>query len=626
MSNISTIRIIFSISLFLLFSCNIYTQDFLWVEQAGGIGDEHGNGIAIDIDGNSYVTGFFNGIATFGSTVLTSFGGRDIFIAKYDTDGNVLWAKHAGGATLDHGSGISVDAGGNCYITGRFTGTATFGSIVLTSNGDADVFVAKYDTDGNALWAEKGGGSGLDAGFRISVDAGGNSSVTGFFNGTATFGSTVLTSFGGRDIFIAKYDTDGNVLWAEQAGEPADGDNGDGISVDTSGNTFVSGRVGSSSVFVAKYDVSGNVLWTKYPGSAGDAIGYGIAADASGNCYVTGMFWDTITFGSTVLTSNGNEDVFVAKYDTDGNALWAKNAGGVDLDWGLEIASDESGTCYVIGGFKNTATFGSYNLTSYGNQDIFIAKYDTDGNVIWAINAGGVDLDWGLGIATDESGICYATGGFKNTATFGSYNLTSFGDEDIFITRIFNGIIPVELVSLSASVLVNDVILSWSTATEINNQMFEIERKNKEGQFITIGNVEGYGTTTEPQEYSYIDNTVGTGIYYYRLKQIDFGGQYEYSDEIEIEVNGPLTFGIEQNYPNPFNPSTLIKYSISENGFVKLSVYNLVGEEVTVLVNKEVDAGFYEIEFDATTLPSGIYFYRIQAGSFVETKKMVLLR
>ena len=187
-------------------------------------------------------------------------------------------------------------------------------------------------------------------------------------------------------------------------------------------------------------------------------------------------------------------------------------------------------------------------------------------------------------------------------------------------------IIPVELLSLSASVLVNDVILSWSTATEINNQMFEIERRNKEGQFITIGNVEGYGTTTEPQEYSYIDNTVGTGIYYYRLKQIDFNGTYEYSGEIEVEVNGPLTFVLEQNYPNPFNPSTLIKYSVPENGFVKLSVYNLVGEEVNLLVSGQVDAGFYEIEFDATALASGIYFYRLQAGNFVETKKMVLMK
>jgi len=188
-------------------------------------------------------------------------------------------------------------------------------------------------------------------------------------------------------------------------------------------------------------------------------------------------------------------------------------------------------------------------------------------------------------------------------------------------------IIPVELSSFTAIVnAVGNVLLNWTTATEINNQIFEIERRSEESQFITIGYVEGYGTTTEPQEYSYIDNTVGTGIYYYRLKQIDFGGQYEYSDEIEIEVNGPLTFVLEQNYPNPFNPSTLIKYSVPENGFVKLSVYNLVGEEVIVLVNETVDAGFYEIEFDAAGLPSGIYFYRLQAGSFVETKKMILMK
>jgi len=188
-------------------------------------------------------------------------------------------------------------------------------------------------------------------------------------------------------------------------------------------------------------------------------------------------------------------------------------------------------------------------------------------------------------------------------------------------------IIPVELTSFIANVN-NDgnVVLNWSTATEINNQMFEIERRNTEGQFTTIGYVEGYGTTTEPQEYSYIDNTVETGIYFYRLKQVDFSGQYEYSDVIEVEVIGPLTFALEQNYPNPFNPSTLIKYSVPENGFVKLSVYNLVGEEVSLLVNEEVDAGFYEVEFNAANLPSGTYFYRLQAGNTVQVKKMILLK
>jgi len=188
-------------------------------------------------------------------------------------------------------------------------------------------------------------------------------------------------------------------------------------------------------------------------------------------------------------------------------------------------------------------------------------------------------------------------------------------------------IIPVELTSFTANV--NDqgnVVLNWSTATELNNQMFEIERKTEEGQYVTIGYVDGQGTTTEPQEYSYIDNTVETGTFFYRLKQIDFGGRYEYSDEIEVEVLGPLTFGLEQNYPNPFNPSTSIEYSVPENGFVKLSVYNLVGEEVIVLVNETVNAGFYEVTFNAAGLPSGIYFYRLQAGSFIETKKMVLMK
>ena len=153
-----------------------------------------------------------------------------------------------------------------------------------------------------------------------------------------------------------------------------------------------------------------------------------------------------------------------------------------------------------------------------------------------------------------------------------------------------------------------------------------MKERLKKGQYVTIRYVEGQGTTTEPQEYSYIDNTVEIRKYFYRLKQIDFLGTYEYSDEIEVEELGPLTFGLEQNYPNPFNPSTNIKYSVPENGFVKLYVYNLVGEEVIVLVNETVDAGFYEIEFDAAGLPSGIYFYRLQAGSFVGTKKMVLLR
>lgn len=187
--------------------------------------------------------------------------------------------------------------------------------------------------------------------------------------------------------------------------------------------------------------------------------------------------------------------------------------------------------------------------------------------------------------------------------------------------------IPVELTSFAANVNnEGDVILNWTTATELNNQMFEIERRSEEGQYIMIGYVNGHGTTTEPQEYTYIDNTVETGTFFYRLKQIDFDGRYEYSDEIEVEVLGPLTFGLDQNYPNPFNPSTNIKYSVPETGSVKLSIYNALGEEVAVLVNGIVQAGFYEVTFDASNLPSGAYYYRLQSDNLNQVKKMLLLK
>jgi len=187
--------------------------------------------------------------------------------------------------------------------------------------------------------------------------------------------------------------------------------------------------------------------------------------------------------------------------------------------------------------------------------------------------------------------------------------------------------VPVELTSFTANVNNSgQVELNWSTATETNNQLFEIERRAENGQFSTIGYVEGHGTTTEPQNYSYTDVTVSTGIYYYRLKQLDFLGSYEYFDEIEVDVNGPLSFDLEQNYPNPFNPSTNIKFSVPESGDVRLAVYNLVGEEVAVLVDGFSEAGFFEVTFNASSLPSGAYFYKLQSGNNVVAKKMLLMK
>ena len=187
-------------------------------------------------------------------------------------------------------------------------------------------------------------------------------------------------------------------------------------------------------------------------------------------------------------------------------------------------------------------------------------------------------------------------------------------------------IIPVELTSFTADVIDDAVVLNWSTATETNNSGFEIQRKAENRQWEKVGFITGSGTTTESRLYSFTDNSVNNGIYSYRLKQIDYDGSFEYSDVVEVEVTAPIEFALHQNYPNPFNPSATINYKISELSNVTLKVYDVLGNVIETLVNEEKQSGIYNVEFDATGLSSGIYLYRLQAGNFIETKKMLLLK
>ena len=191
---------------------------------------------------------------------------------------------------------------------------------------------------------------------------------------------------------------------------------------------------------------------------------------------------------------------------------------------------------------------------------------------------------------------------------------------------LFRDIIPVELTAFTANVSGNSVNLIWNTATELNNSGFEIQRKSANSQFEQVGYVAGFGTTTEPRAYSFTDSKINVGNYTYRLKQVDYDGSYEYSNEINVDVNGPEQYSLDQNYPNPFNPSTLIKYSIAKDGFVNVSIFNLLGEKVATLVNGNAKAGSYEINFNASQLSSGVYFYSIEAGDFKAVRKMMLMK
>jgi len=514
---------------------------WLWAKQAGGTDYEYGNSIAIDSSGNSYVTGCFQGTASFGDTNLTSSGCADIFIAKLNSNGNWLWAHKAGGTSPDYGYGIATDSSGNSYVTGYFEGTASFGTITLTSSGYIDIFIAKLDSSGNWLWVKKAGGTNYDGGYGIAIDSSGNSYVTGYFQGSASFGTITLTSnSNSRDIFVAKLDSSGNWLWAKQAGGTSP-DYSYGIAIDSSGNSYVTGYFwgtasfgtttltssGDIDIFIAKLDSSGNWLGAKQAGGTSNDYGYGIAIDSLGNSYVTGYFEGTASFGTTTLTSNGGNDIFVAKLDSSGNWLWAHKAGGTSNDLGYGIDTDSSGNSYVTGYFKETASFGTTTLDSSGWFDIFVAKLDSNGNWLGAKKAGGSDWDWGNGIATDSSGNSYVTGYFSGTASFGDINITSSGDRDIFVAKAYipydsNDIVVVaETTGLGAIYPnpFNPVANIPYNLSEISNADFYIY--NVKGQLVRHINV-------GPQHPGYYqiswngkdanDKSCGSGIYYFIMK------------------------------------------------------------------------------------------------------------
>ncbi|MCH2046228.1 MAG: SBBP repeat-containing protein [Saprospiraceae bacterium] len=383
------------------------------------------------------------------------------------------WGKSFGGSSYDEGRAIKVDASGNVYTTGTFLGTVDFdpgvGVVNLTSTGGGDVFVQKMDALGNFLWAKSFGGTGYDFVESITVDAQGNVYTTGSFIGTVDFdpgvGTVNITSTGGDDIFVQKLDASGNFLWAKSF-EGASDNIGNSITVDTSGNVYVTGifegtvdfdpgagvtnltAVGDYDIFVQKMDSLGNFLWAKsFGGPMYDNV-VSITVDASGNAYTTGDFEGTLDFdpgaGVTNLTSVGGIDVFVQKMDASGNFLWAKSFGSSSYEYGLSITSDTSGNVYTTGIFEETVDFdpgaGTTNLTPVGDYDVFVQKMDASGDLLWAKSFGGALAVESYSSTIDVSGNVYTSGYFEGTVDFdpgtGTMNLTSVGSTDVFVQKM----------------------------------------------------------------------------------------------------------------------------------------------------------------------------------------------
>lgn len=342
--------------------------------------------------------------------------------------------------------GMTVDGAGNAYVTGWFDGTNDFGGVTLTNSpgGGQDIFVAKYNSAGSLQWARRAGGNtpsqagirdqGRDAGRGIGVDSAGNVYVTGGFFGTSDFGNTNLTATGGRQFFLTKYDSAGTVQWARQSGGGnggSDGIYGTGLVVDGAGNSYAVGFAGNGatitfgtnsllnpsftgqSTFLVKYDNAGTVAWAKLMGGTGQTYATKVAVDASGNVYVRGSFEANMTVGTSTLVSGGQKDLFIAKFDPTGALVWVRQEGGTGDDGGEGgVAVDQAGNVYVTGPYgSNPINVGGTSLTNAGGVDTFLAKYNSAGVIQWARRAGGTTgFDFFWDCAVDTQGNVFVGG------------------------------------------------------------------------------------------------------------------------------------------------------------------------------------------------------------------------
>lgn len=387
--------------------------NFVWALKIGGSGYTVGQSIAVDNAGNTYVAGYFRGTADFDpdTTVynLTSFSIlSDAFIAKYDVNGKLVWAKQFGAIGADHANSLVLDSIANIYVTGEFLYDVDFNpsadTSILSSNGVTDIFVLKLDSSANFIWVKNLGGTEFEYGNDIALDKKGNLYTTGAFSGLADF--------------------------------------------DPGNNVFNLTNTGNNDVFICKLSNNGSFIWAKSFGGAQEDWGHAIAIDANYNVGITGYFRDSVDFNTGVDTlfkkSHGAEDFFISKLDSAGNFKWANTYGSSSFDYAYDIDFDASGNIYTTGTFNDSVDFDAGLNFDYkhpnGLHDLFILKLDSIGNSVWAESIGGLNYDRGQSIKIGSGNKIYLTGWFQSTVDFNvnqnTNNLTSSGSYDAFVLKM----------------------------------------------------------------------------------------------------------------------------------------------------------------------------------------------
>jgi len=547
---------------FSLLTINSFAQapNWLWAKgstvssSVNTVGSE-ASVVATDASGNVYMAGIFTTSVNFGADTLNNLGPGNIFLTKYDPNGNALWAKRVSGTGYSNlwAYSVKVDAFGNVYMAGYYNKPIiVFDADTLTNKdytgNSSDIFLTKYDANGNVLWAKSIGGTLSDEATSIVLDDSGNVYMAGYFNSpTISFDAITLTNdhvFGTyqSDIFLAKFNANGKVLWANRAGGSGM-DQATSVTVDASGNAYLGGwytgdtlifasdtliasQGGTSNLFLAKYNTNGNILWGKSAGCTGgaEAISY-IAASAAGNIYVAGFFHSTtIIFGTDTLTNKNTDystDIFLVKYNTNGSVLWAKNAGGTGTDEVSSIALDTSGNAYVSGYFNSgTINFGTFSLINdyYNNSayDLFLTKYNANGNVLWAKSAGGTVSDEAFSVAVNPSGNIYLAGWFNSTSLAFDTTTLKTSEGSYFLVKLKDTLIITNVPSL----LNKNNGLTVYPNPAINNITIETLQKS----IMEILNIQGQSILQQQIQQGKTDvdiSGLAKGVYILRLNNND---------------------------------------------------------------------------------------------------------
>lgn len=432
-----------------------------WPRALGGADRETATGIAVDGQGNSYVTGHFQGSSTFGTSALAGAGQTDVFVAKLDRQGKLLWARSFGGPGVDEGRGIAVDAAGNVLATGSFSGMADFdpgpGRTELASAGGPDAFLLRLSPDGEFAWARRLGGKLADVGLRVAFGAKGEAYVTGFFQGTIDLPASAsmpaparrLDSAGQADAFVAKLDTAGEFAWARRIGGAKD-DEGRGVVAGRNGEVWAAGNfeetagmgpeggsldlrsAGHADIFVLRLDAAGGLVSSGRIGGPKEDTLESAAAAGPGGLALVGRFVGTADFdpgpGTLSRAAAGYGDAFLARLEATGRLAWALQVGGNGSDQGFGVAGNRDGTVVATG--------------HLGGQDdfSFVAQYSSEGKELWSLPLEASDGLEVLAVAVDAQGTPHVAGAFKGQTArveaTGAEPVKAAGRSDAFVWRL----------------------------------------------------------------------------------------------------------------------------------------------------------------------------------------------